>query len=678
LTDIFISYARPDRDKIAQLSTALERAGWTVWWDRHIDGGAAFARAIETELGAARAVVVAWSQAAVQSDWVKDEAASARDQGKLVPVSLDGTVAPLGFRQYQVIDLSAWTSEPTAPAIADLLRSLETRLTGAAPQQLRSVTPAVEQAARPPLASRTRTVKLAALAVIALLGIVALVLRGERPAGNAPTIVAKESAASTKSAEPATTHDKTIAVLPFADFSAAHDQEWFADGLAEEILNALSRTPDLRVSARTSSFRYKGSALAIPQIARELGVAHVLEGSIRSTPQRIRVTAQLIRAADGFQLWSQTYDRDPADIIEIQEDLARSIAVAMQTTMDPKALADMAQVGTRSVEAYQAYIRGVASRGMSGSVDVKESYELFEKARALDPGFAAAHAEAASFWLNQLNVTTMASGLVDLPPSEMEANFTQRIRQAIEAAATPGERAGYEATAATLEMRWRQAIGLYQARDRKVGGDAMNQLLELAVLTSDRPLLEQQLALTWQEAQQRREVAVTHVNVAYRSLDFTKAADQAVALLERWPDNFDLLYQAHRTLLWDGRVEAAADVMARIQRVLPADGHEFALIVAARQACAEGRRADVEQMLAAPENNESTRWHLLQMLGQHAAANELLMPLEREGRIFALSSFLAFPNFDPSPFPSLLRILEREQVRRPPPVPLPFACPPRQ
>jgi thioredoxin-like negative regulator of GroEL len=348
----------------------------------------------------------------------------------------------------------------------------------------------------------------------------------------------------------------------------------------------------------------------------------------------------------------------------------------MQTTMDPKALADMARVGTGSVEAYQAYIRGVAGRGKSGSLDVKEVYDLFEKARALDPGFAAAHAEAATFWLNQLNVTTMAAGLVNLPPSEMEANFTRRIQQAIEAAATPAERAGYEATSATLAMRWRRAIGLYQARDRKVGGGAMNELLELAVLTSDRTLLEQQLALTWQEAQQRRDVAVTHVNVAYRSLDFTKAADQAVALLERWPDDFDLLYQVHRTLLWDGRVEAAADVMARLLRVVPAGGDDFVLVVSARQACAEGRRAEVEQMLAATDKNDATHWHLLQLLGEQAAATELLMPLEREGRIYALSSFLAFPNFDPSPFPSLLRILEREHVQRPSPVPLPFACPP--
>ena len=148
----------------------------------------------------------------------------------------------------------------------------------------------------------------------------------------APTRIAAIPVAGSSTAtvpESQSVTDKSIAVLPFADFSAQGDQGWFADGLAEEVLNALARTPDLLVSARTSSFRYKGSELAIPQIAKELGVAHVLEGSVRSTSERIRVTAQLIRAADGFQLWSQTYDRDPADMIEIQEDLARQIAQAM-------------------------------------------------------------------------------------------------------------------------------------------------------------------------------------------------------------------------------------------------------------------------------------------------------------------------------------------------------------
>jgi TolB-like protein len=154
--------------------------------------------------------------------------------------------------------------------------------------------------------------------------------------------------------------DKSVAVLPFADLSQNQDQEWFADGLAEEILNALARTPDLLISARTSTFAYKGTDKDIPTIAKELGVAHVLEGSVRRAGERIRVTAQLIRAVDGFHLWSQNYDRDATDIIEIQEDLAIQIANALETTMDPESLTDMVRVGTSSVEAYQAYIHSVA------------------------------------------------------------------------------------------------------------------------------------------------------------------------------------------------------------------------------------------------------------------------------------------------------------------------------
>jgi TolB-like protein len=473
--------------------------------------------------------------------------------------------------------------------------------------------------------------------------------------------------------------EKSIAVLPFADFSPARDQEWFADGLTEEILNALARTPDLLVTARTSSFRYKGSALDIPQIAAELGVAHVLEGSIRSTPQRIRVTAQLIRAVDGFHLWSETYDRDPADMIEIQEDLARNIALAMQTTMDPQALADMAKVGTRSVEAYQAYIRGLASRWKGGGDSFKEGYELFEKARALDPGFATAHAQAAHFWLTQLDVNAIEGGLTDLSPRETEARFRERIRLAVDAASTPVERAGYEASDARLELRWRKAISLYQEFLAARPGDATAKqaLLALAVQTSERELLEQLLEASWPETRLRRDMANFHANHAHRSGNYALAAEQALALLEWWPDDFEVLYQVHRALLWDGRVAAAAEVLERMERGARGD-EQWGALPPARQACAEGRRDDAEQILANFDRDDiSLRWHMLMLLGEHAAATELLMQFERDGRTYALASFLTYPHFDPSPFPSLMRILEREQVRRPPPVALPFACPPR-
>jgi thioredoxin-like negative regulator of GroEL len=189
--------------------------------------------------------------------------------------------------------------------------------------------------------------------------------------------------------------------------------------------------------------------------------------------------------------------------------------------------------------------------------------------------------------------------------------------------------------------------------------------------------LEQLLEASWPETRLRRDMANFHANQAHRSGNYALAADQALALLEWWPDDFEVLYQVHRALLWDGRVAAAAEVLERMERGARGD-EPWGALPPARQACAEGRRDDAEQILANFDRDDiSLRWHLLMLLGDHGAATDLLMEFERDGRTYALASFLTYPHFDPSPFPSLMRILEREQVRRPPPVALPFACPPR-
>ena len=144
----------------------------------------------------------------------------------------------------------------------------------------------------------------------------------------------------------ADTKRRSIAVLPFVNMSSDEEQEWFVDGLTEELLNSLARTPDLLVAARTSSFNYKDSDEDIPEIAKALGVEHILEGSVRRSGDRLRVTAQLIRAADGFHLWSENYDRTMDDVIQIQEEVAIQIANALETAMDPEALARMVSAGT--------------------------------------------------------------------------------------------------------------------------------------------------------------------------------------------------------------------------------------------------------------------------------------------------------------------------------------------
>jgi TolB-like protein len=526
--------------------------------------------------------------------------------------------------------------------------------------------------------------KLDVVVIVLLLGVGAMMLWQMRgapgPTTSAPAVATAPVASPPVAGDARVVTDKSIAVLPFADFSADGDQGWFADGLADEILNALTRTPDLLVSARTSSFRYKGSELAIPQIAQELGVAHVLEGSVRSTPQRIRVTAQLIRAADGFHLWSQTYDRDIADMIEIQEDLARQIAVAMQTSMDPQALSDMAAVGTRSVEAYQAYVRGVAAASRFDQANFKEAYEHFERARALDPAFAAAHARAAYFWLEQLDPTGRRSGLTGETAERVAQAFDQRIDLAIRHAANEVDRLRTRLLKARRDLRWREAIELSRAllAVRPGDDDTITYLLETATQVSDRELGMAVLDEIWPQALQREAPALAHLTYAHRNMDRHKAADLALQLLKRWPDEPELLYQVHRALLWDRRVEDAAAVLARWHSQGD-DESNWSAIPPARQACAEGRRADAEAILAGIDQHDlSKRWHLLMLLGRTGEANDLLQQLERAGNTSALAGFLTYRHFDPAPFPSLMAVLERELVQRPPAVPLPFACPPAE
>ena len=521
-----------------------------------------------------------------------------------------------------------------------------------------------------------RKLDVAVIVLLVCIGGLLLWTRLRPVAEPAPAVVAAAPAAAKASPDAAVAvTDKSIAVLPFADFSRGGDQAWFADGLAEEILNALARTPDLAVSARTSSFKYKGSTLAVPQIARELGVAYVLEGSVRGDASRMRVTAQLIRAADGFHVWSQNFDRDATDIISIQEDLAREIATAMQTSMDPKALADMAQVGTQSVEAYQEYLRGVAELVNPSAEAFTRAYRHFEQARALDPRFAAAHARAASYWLARLDPTLTYVQAGGRSPEAMQAQFRERIDLAIRHATRDLDRYVSRGLKAHLELRLRDAMADQQRilAVRPEDRDALSALVDLLARTGENAAMAEPLQKVWAHAFEGTDWAMIYLNSAHRGPDRRLAADNTLKLVERWPDDPAVIYQAHRTLLWDRRIEAARTLYERY-RGMDVDPM-LLLIVSARQASAEGRCAEVERLLdSLPKDDVIQRWHLLMLQGRHDDAAQALMGFERDGNMLALSSFLSYRHFDPTPFPTLMRVLEREKVRRPPPVELPFAC----
>jgi adenylate cyclase len=184
---------------------------------------------------------------------------------------------------------------------------------------------------------------------------------------------------------------RSIAVLPFANWSSDPENEFFSDGVSEELINLLTKLPQLRVSARTSSFAFKNKEVNVRTIARELGVKTVLEGSVRRAGKRIRITAQLIDAEDGFHLWSETFDRELEDIFAVQDEIARSIVDALEITLSPKEERVIEQVPTTDVKAYDCYLRGrIFLHDQRGGV--KPALKMFQQAIEIDPAYALAHA----------------------------------------------------------------------------------------------------------------------------------------------------------------------------------------------------------------------------------------------------------------------------------------------
>jgi len=194
----------------------------------------------------------------------------------------------------------------------------------------------------------------------------------------------------------------SIAVLPFVDMSLQKDQEYFSDGLAEELLNNLGKVPGLKVAGRTSSFQFRGKNEDLRAIGEKLNVATILEGSVRKEGKRVRVTAQLIKASDGFQLWSETYDRDLNDIFAVQDDIARSVAGALKITL-LGGNAPAPSIPAKNAEAYNSYLLGRYFLGRGTQENLEKAVSYFEQAIKLDPGYAPAWVGLASAHLGQAN-----------------------------------------------------------------------------------------------------------------------------------------------------------------------------------------------------------------------------------------------------------------------------------
>ncbi|MDJ0878616.1 MAG: hypothetical protein QNI86_08385 [Halieaceae bacterium] len=244
-----------------------------------------------------------------------------------------------------------------------------------------------------------------------------------------------ESAAATAGSEPAASSsvdEKSIAVLPFVNLSSDPEQEFFSDGISEELLNVLAQVPELRVAARTSSFQFKGDNRDISEIAALLKVNHVLEGSVRKAGTRLRITAQLIEAENGYHLWSETYDRELTDVFAIQDEISAAIGDALKAEMgieDAQALQAPRVAETANTAAYEAYLKGRYLVNQRGNKAIAEAVRELEKSIRLDPNFAPSQAML-SIAITLSNDSPSSYG--DLTVGEVNDRATPHLERAMQ------------------------------------------------------------------------------------------------------------------------------------------------------------------------------------------------------------------------------------------------------
>jgi TolB-like protein/Tfp pilus assembly protein PilF len=410
---VFLSYAREDGDSARRIAEALRGFGLEVWFDMsELRGGDAWDAKIKKQIRDCAlfvAIVSANTQAREEGyfrrEWllaVERKRDMAENRAFIVPVIVDDTResdanVPEQFLKAHCTRLP--DGEPTPQFVEQVKRLLQP---SRAPDA--GARPATRAAMSSPVApAGSRFPLLTVGLVVVILGLVAFVLL--RPGGAKPEpapVVAAPSVAAVKPTEspvaPANTADpKSIAVLPFIDMSQAKDQEYFSDGLAEELLNLLAKVPALQVTSRSSAFSYKGKDLKLSQVARELNVAHILEGSVRKSGNHLRITAQLIDARTDKHVWSETYDRSLDDIFAVQDEIAAAVVAELKVTLlgaAPKSKAANPQAYALFLQARQLHRQGTAD-GLAQAVS------LLRQALALDSGLAAAWNELAECYTVQ-------------------------------------------------------------------------------------------------------------------------------------------------------------------------------------------------------------------------------------------------------------------------------------
>ncbi|HSY06043.1 MAG TPA: TIR domain-containing protein [Steroidobacteraceae bacterium] len=341
MADVFVSYSRSDKARVAPLVAAIKAKGWSVWWDPSIAAGQQFDDQIEAELLAASAVLVVWTPTSVTSRWVRGEARDAAERDILVPVRFDNARLPIDARAIQTTDLDEWAEDPGSAPFQELARSL---------------------------------------------GAVIERQRGRQAVKSTGMSAPSASASALRIG---------ICVLPFANMSGDQEQEYFSDGITEDIITDLSKVSALAVVSRNSAFMYKGTHVDVRKVARELKVGHVLEGSVRKSGGRVRITAQLVDGSTNDHVWAERYDRDLNDIFTLQDEISEAIVKALKLKLLPEEKKAIEQRGTDNVEAYNLYLMARQSYITGHEADVRRAeaiIRLCRRASDIDPSYSRAWA----------------------------------------------------------------------------------------------------------------------------------------------------------------------------------------------------------------------------------------------------------------------------------------------
>ena len=384
MADVFVSYARSDRSRVAPLVAAIEAQGWSAWWDPEIAPGQEYDRRINDELEHATAVLVVWSPHSVESRWVRGEARDAAERGTLVPVRLDAARLPLDARAFHTIDLGPAAGSTADPATREVLDAIGAKI-------------AEHDIAEHDIAGHE--------------------IAGHDIARHEPAAAPATAPAPIRHPRPAPDR-VAICVLPFANMSGDPEQEYFSDGITEDIITDLSKVSALAVMARNTAFVYKGRSVDVARVARELNVSHVLEGSVRKAGGRVRITAQLVDGASNDHVWAERYDRDLKDIFALQDEISHAIVAALQLTLLPEERRAIQLRGTDNPEAYNLYLMARQLYITSHEGDwsrAEKIVRLCTRATELDPGYAQAWTLLAlgRMILRYIRGSDFADGLVE-------------------------------------------------------------------------------------------------------------------------------------------------------------------------------------------------------------------------------------------------------------------------